>query len=304
MSRRVVICGYFSLPYKTNTVGDLLVLSVLQEWLEQMGIEYDVVSDYKEVISNAIPLEAICMSQYDAMIFVCGPLADFDSLIQFIQTFDGLKKIAINISIVDDKSKIVDLFDYIIPRDSKSEINFDLSLSKLLLDRVPVVGLVFVGPQKEYVMQKHKVVEEIVVEALRKLEIASVYIDTKVPFNEYGLQNTVEIMSVISKMDAIITTRLHGSILSLKAHVPFISIDPISCGAKVSRQMRKIGWPYVLDVDNLSLNKLVQMIQKVLSKDIDNLIRQVEKQYTNNFENEKKMMMKRLENALYEENFY
>lgn len=272
MRRHVVICGYFSLKYKTNTAGDLIVLSVLKTWLESLEYTYDIVADTSIPNEITIPIEMVNLNKYNAMIFVCGPLADFELLQHFVQHFDGIKKIAINVSIVNENSKILELFDYIFPRDSKLTTNYDMSIEKRIDKRVPVVGLIYVGPQSEYSEQKHLHVEKIVSNVLEEKEIAIVRIDTKLPYNEYDLKSISEIISVISKMDFVITTRLHGSILSLKAHVPFISIDPISAGEKVTRQIEKVGWPFIINVDNLTKDALEKMIGQVLLPETKQLL--------------------------------
>lgn len=301
MKKRVIICGYFSLQYRTNTAGDLIVLSVLLEWLDSLDYSYDVVTDFPISTVNAVSLDSIDIEEYDAMIFVCGPLADFESLISFVKRFNGIKKIAINVSVVDEKIKIVELFDYILPRDTTYLVNFDMAIEKRINSFAPVVGLIFVGPQKEYSLQQHSKVEEIVFATLNQLNLPYVRIDTKLPYNEYGLKSEKEIISVISKMDLVITTRLHGSILSLKSHVPFITIDPISMGAKVTRQLTKIEWPLTIGVDSLTTERLEQLIRKAIQPETKQLVCQVDNSCMEKYQISKQKMISELKEALIDE---
>ena len=300
MKKRVIICGYFSLEYKTNTVGDLIVLSTLTDWLDELNIEYDVASNFLGSGSRAISLDNVIVDDYDAMIFVCGPLADFDPLISFIERFKAIKRIAINVSIIDDHSKIVELFDCIIPRDTCNITNFDMAIEKSITKYVPVVGLIFVGPQIEYAEQKHSSVEDTVISVLNELGYAIIRIDTKVPYNEYELKDQYQIISAITKMDIVITTRLHGSILSLKAHTPFIAIDPISKGAKVTKQVGKIGWPYLINVDDLTPDNLKRLIQRALSSESKSLTYDIENKCLELYKNNRDSMLSKLKEALYE----
>lgn len=53
-----------------------------------------------------------------------------------------------------------------------------------------------------------------------------------IEWNKGGLRSQDIIMSLISPMDLVITTRLHGTVLAIKNGVPAIPIDPVSGGAK------------------------------------------------------------------------
>jgi polysaccharide pyruvyl transferase WcaK-like protein len=52
-------------------------------------------------------------------------------------------------------------------------------------------------------------------------------------------------------MDAVVTTRLHGLVLALKAGIPVAAVDPVAGGAKVLHQAWEIGWPYARAADDL-----------------------------------------------------
>ena len=55
----------------------------------------------------------------------------------------------------------------------------------------------------------------------------------------------------------MVTTRLHGMVLSLRQGVPAVAIDAIPGGAKVTRQAAALGWPAALraDVSDEALGK-------------------------------------------------
>jgi hypothetical protein len=50
-------------------------------------------------------------------------------------------------------------------------------------------------------------------------------------------------------MDAVVTTRLHGLVLGLKAGVPVLAVDPVAGGGKVTAQGKALGWPVVAAED-------------------------------------------------------
>ena len=183
-----------------------------------------------------------------------------------MKPFSSIKKVALNVSVVET-SDLSEDFDVIIARDSMVDARPDISLATTP-EKVPVIGLIYVGKQKEYPTQQHERVEELVDTVLAKLGAARVMIDTKIPHNEYGLQSIAQIESVMSHMDLVITTRLHGSVLTLLNGVPVVAIDSVPEGAKVSRQMAAIGWPLVYRVSDLDETKLEQAIRNALSKNM------------------------------------
>jgi hypothetical protein len=114
---------------------------------------------------------------------------------------------------------------------------------------LPVVGLCLVEPYPgASVEAANTAVERLVASK----EMSIVKIDTRLDANETGLRSPAEIESLIARMDAVVTTRLHGMVLALKNSIPVVAIDPMSGGAKIRRQAEIIGWPTVFDVDALT----------------------------------------------------
>src|SRR5207248_6400933 len=70
---------------------------------------------------------------------------------------------------------------------------------------------------------------------------------------------------LIAKMDALITTRLHGLVLALKNGVPALAIDPLGDGRKLLRQCDVVEWPIVFSAHNLSQQRLVEALEYCLS---------------------------------------
>lgn len=300
MKKRAIICGYFSIEKEVNTVGDLMVLSTLTNWLKEINVEYDIISDFLGSEYTVIPLDKVIVDNYDVLIFVCGPIFDYPPLIDFIQKFRSIKRIALNVSVIENSPIIVSMFDTIIPRDSSISTNYDMALEYKINSSVPVIGLILVGPQHEYLNQRHSKVEEIIGQVLNEINAAVIRIDTKVPYNEYELKNEQQIASTIAKMDMVITTRLHGSLLALKEHVPFIAIDPIPKSAKVSRQVNKIGWPYLINVDDLTSDKLIGLVNQALSVEAKKLTYDIEKRCMKQFGVSREQIISVIKEEIYE----
>lgn len=257
---RILITGWFSFELPHNTAGDLLAKETAIKWAIDAGFVCDVAVPRPQC-DEEVNVNTVDPADYIAVVFVCGPLTN-GHIAPLMQKFKGIKRIALNVSVVPS-SDVSSEFDIIIPRDAPGEANPDISLATRTV-KTPVIGLIYVGHQKEYPTQQHELVEQLVEEVVREMDIAVVPIDTKLPNNEYGLSSISQIESVISSMDLVITTRLHGSLLSLRNGIPAISIDPVPSGAKVRSQMRTIGWPLSYTIDELNKVKLKTAIELAL----------------------------------------
>jgi hypothetical protein len=260
--RRIIISGWFSFNLPHNTAGDLLAQQSAVAWATEAGYEcFVAVACPKEV--HEVATESLRAKDYDAVVFVCGPLTE-SHISSFMQKFSDIKRIALNVSIVAT-SNLSKEFDVIIPRDTPIQTNPDISLATPT-QIVPVAGLIYVGRQREYPTQQHDAVEILVQKVVQKIGLATVGIDTKLPHNQYGLSSIAQVESVIRHMDIVITTRLHGSVLSLRNGVPPVVIDPVPEGAKVIRQMKALKWPLAYTIGNLTEQQLEAAIQSALAK--------------------------------------
>jgi polysaccharide pyruvyl transferase WcaK-like protein len=97
------------------------------------------------------------------------------------------------------------------------------------------------------------------------VEAARVTIDTSLLNNQGGLRTAGEIESMIAKMDAVITTRLHGTVLAIKNGVPVIPIDPIEGGAKISQQVKALNWPLLFNAASIDPTKLSEAFDYCLT---------------------------------------
>ena len=97
------------------------------------------------------------------------------------------------------------------------------------------------------------------------MDVAVVEIDTCLdPDNRTGFRSPAQIEAVISKMDLVVTTRLHGLVLSLKNGVPVVAVDPVKGGQKVLRQAETLAWPHRFTPETASEKALSDAIFKCL----------------------------------------
>ena len=266
---RALIAGWFSWPDCNATAGDVMACDVISQWLTNAGLEHD--------IARAAPIEptldwkALDPKQYTHLVFVCGPFNDNAYARDILEAFSHCKKIGVNLSMI---ARLEDYnpFDLLYERDSDRMNRPDLVFAAGL-DDAPVAGLLLVHPQKEYGdLGKHKQAHDLIKHVLAVRGVACVPIDTCLEYNAAGLNGPVQINAVMSRMDLVVTTRMHGLVMALRNGIPAVAVDAISGGAKVLAQAQSVEWPVVTTVDNLTEQWLTDAIGLCLSPAIEQAV--------------------------------
>lgn len=250
---KTLVLGWFSFEYYGATAGDLMAKDVVCEWLEAAGHSYDVA--LAPPFEGGVDWRSVDPAPYTHMLFVCGPFGESPDTVAFLERFGHCRKLGVNLSMLQNLDEW-NPFDVLIERDSSRADNPDISL---LCDqpKVPVVGLCLVEPQEEYRKRaRHKEANEALQRLVDSREMAVVPIDTRLDKNGTGLRTQAEVESLLASMDVVLTTRLHGTVLSLKNGVPAIALDAILGGAKVTRQAAVLGWPMHFQIETVTDRQL------------------------------------------------
>jgi hypothetical protein len=248
MQKKTLVIGWFSFELMGATAGDFIAKDVACDWLRKAGVD-PVVAVTAPSGSGEVATEMILPEEYETVVFVCGPIGDGPPLNFFLDRFPHARKFALNVSLMQTREQW-NPFVAIMERDSSLRTNPDITFAAV--DAVvPLVGLILVGPQEEYPTQRHELAEQAFERAVRGRDIAVVSIDTRLDINRYGLRSPAQVESAIAKMDAVLTTRLHGAVLALRRHVPPVVIDSVPGGTKLLAQMQRIGWPLVFHTGDL-----------------------------------------------------
>jgi hypothetical protein len=263
-----LIVGWFSFDLMGATAGDLIAKDIACEWLKRAGLTPEVAM-WKPSRPGEVATESVVPDNYDRLVFVCGPIGDGPPLNTFLDRFPHARKYALNVSMLQERSEW-NPFEAIAERDSSERTNPDISFAASD-SNVPVVGLILVGPQDEYPTQRHDLAEKIFDEVLDSRDVAVVRIDTRLDVNPYGLRTPAQVESLIAKMDAVLTTRLHGAAFALRRGVPPVVIDSIPGGTKVRAQMERIGWPLVFDTSDLHLADVAAALDYALTTEVRSL---------------------------------
>ena len=261
---RTLVVGWFSFELMGATAGDIISKDVLCGWLRRLGAEHDVMMWAPQRANELRPSE-IDPLEYANVVFVCGPIGDGPPINAFLERFPHTRKFALNVTLLQNRDDW-NPFEFALERDSSAEVNPDITfLAPTAI--APVVGLILVGPQKEYRTQRHDLAEQAFSQVIENRDVAIIRIDTRLDENRYGLRTPAQVESAIARMDAVLTTRLHGAAIAIRRGVPPVVIDPLPGGAKVLAQMRRIGWPLVFHAGDLEPRRISAALDYALTPD-------------------------------------
>ncbi|MGB1124680.1 MAG: polysaccharide pyruvyl transferase family protein [Phycisphaeraceae bacterium] len=254
---KVLIAGWFSFEQMGASAGDILARDRTAKWLADAGINFDVAVE--EPFEGDVRLSEVNPDEYSHFLFVCGPFGSGWPINEMMQRFAGCKWIGLNLTMLE-KLDDWNPFDLLVERDSDKTKRADLVFLTEPV-RVPKIGLILVHKQKEYGSRcRHEEVDQLIRSELASIDAAVVQIDTRLDHNATGLNSIGQIETMIASMDLTVTTRLHGTVLSLKNGVPPIVIDPIAGTAKVTAQCRQIGWERCIGAEECTADWLRESI--------------------------------------------
>lgn len=255
---KTLVAGWFSFDRGGATAGDVLACELACEWLESIGCDYDLA--LAPPFCGGVNWRLVDPKSYTQVIFVCGPFQTYSLEMEFLQHFAGCRIIGLNLTMPVPLEQW-NPFDLLFERDSTRAANPDISfLSRQ--PRVPVVGVCLVEP---YLNALDAVANAAIQRLIAAREMSVVLIDTRLDNNITGLRSPAEVESLIARMDVVVTTRLHGTVLSLKNGVPVVAIDPEAGGAKIVRQGKTIGWDVVFAANTVTDAALEQAFDYCLT---------------------------------------
>ena len=263
-SSRALIVGHFS------TFGDLEVLSKVEDRLHHIGVEYDVVPYSSRIQARTnkwINTANIKPAKYSHVVVVCGPFssANLNRNPDIFLRLQHCVWVGVNLTMIES-SRDFNPFQVLLERDSDRTARPDISFAHEAA-RVPVVGLCLVHPQAIYGnRQRHDHANAALRALIERSNLAVIELDTAWPSsdNAFGLRSPAEFESVVRRIDVMLTTRLHGMVLSLKNGIPVIAIDAIKGGAKVSQQANAVGWSEIFAVESVSDEDLILSLARCL----------------------------------------
>jgi hypothetical protein len=259
---RILVTGWFSLDDGEITAGDALACETVRGWLAAAGVPHDVAAIDGFRHDGDVGAARVDPASYSHVLFVCGPVAS-PKVARLLKPFDHCRRIAVGVSMTAGDG---DCFDDVLPRDGGTAARPDLSLGAPAA-ATAVVGVTLSHPQPEYGDRgRHELANGLVRDLMRQTPAAPLELDTRLDAREALACRTAErFTSLLARVDAVVTTRLHGLVLALRAGVPAVALDPIAGGAKVAAQAAALGWPAVRTVEDTDVAQLAELLDWCLT---------------------------------------
>ncbi|PYE17455.1 polysaccharide pyruvyl transferase [Williamsia limnetica] len=242
---KVLLVSWATFTHGEATAGDVLAVRRVENELTEQAIDFDTA--WSPVFRpGELCLDDVAPEDYTHLVFICGPCHG-EQVESLHHRFPDAVRIAVGVSVIDADDPAVTGFDRVIARDGDGRERHDLA-TFAPLGRVPVVAVILAPGQGEYGdRRRHERTHAQILEALAERDVAVLPVDTRLDTRDATAPSTPEqLCSVLSRADAVVSTRLHGLVLGLRMGVPVLAIDPVDGGAKVSAQARIAHWPAAL----------------------------------------------------------
>jgi hypothetical protein len=262
--KHALVAGWFSFHgHGHATAGDLLAAELTCDWLQEAGFTFDLALD--PPFAGGIDWRKARNEDYSHVVFVCGPFGKSNVTEEFMLHFEGCRIIGLNLT-MNQPREVWNPFDALIERNNSIEESFNVTRPDMsFLSPRPLVPVIGVCLVERYGARFENEAYMAIKRLIDSREMSVVMIDTRLDENKSGLCSPAEIESLLARMDMVITTRLHGTVLSLKNGVPVIAIDPGGDSLKIKRLANEIDWPMAYSAGDLDDETLIAALDFCLS---------------------------------------
>ncbi|PXY28358.1 polysaccharide pyruvyl transferase family protein [Prauserella muralis] len=252
---RVLVTGWPSFLHGEATAGDVLSMRTVAAALDTAGVAFDTAWS-PAFRPGALHLDDAEPAAYSHVVFACGP-AHGEQLRWLHDRYASCRRIAVGVSVIDPADRAVTGFHRVLARDGDAVARADLALAASTT-RVPVAGFVLAPGQHEYgERRRHEQVHEALLDWAGGLDCARVPLDTRLDSADWRHCATGDaFVSLVERLDVVVTTRLHGLVLALHAGVPALAVDPVAGGGKVSAQAHALDWPALVPAEQADAGRL------------------------------------------------
>ncbi len=277
--KRVLLAWWGAMDGDGETIGDLFAVWRVAVIAQSVGYAIDFASRYRcgamdRIGASTVKWAEVNPDDYDLLCFVCGPIVYQAGPFQdLIERFHEVKKLAIGVSILPaNVPGHGNPFDFVLARDGLPKPVGDIAFDPRELRDLPAargnrVGLCFRGAQSEYGDDACRDVraEAIANRIARTIGGEIVLLDTRL----FGHPDQDKlIVDTFATCRFVVSTRLHGSLLSLALGRPAVAIDQTCNGAKVYQALNRIEWPYLLRADTAS-DADIEFVERNIVTEVD-----------------------------------
>lgn len=265
---RILVVGWSSVLHGEATAGDVLAMDAVAAALSTAGVDHDVAWSAVMCPPGGLRLDDADPDRYSHLVFVCGP-ATGRPLAGLHERFAHCRRIAVGVSVLDAADPVTAGFHRVIARDRPgADARRDLA-ARPEPQPVPVLGVHLTAGQHEYgARRRHDTVRPGLEAWLGGLDAARLPLETRLDPRDWRLPGTAaQVGSVLARLDAVVSMRMHGLVLGLRAGVPVLAVDPVAGGGKVTAQARAWDWPAVVGPERLGPAVLDEQLRWCLSGD-------------------------------------
>ncbi|MFF7361603.1 polysaccharide pyruvyl transferase family protein [Streptomyces sp. NPDC008125] len=249
---RVLVTGWFSFLDGEVTAGDALAERAVAAALDHLEIQHDTAWS-PAFAPESLTLEAALPEDYEVVVFVCGPLHG-ERLAELHRRYASCRRVAIGVSVLSSDDAAVRGFHEVVARDGPDGTAMaDLAANAPARAAPAVAGVALTYGQGEYGNRRnHDRVGDVLLPWLAAQDCARIEADTRLARDDWHHCRTPDqYLSLVGRLDVMITDRLHGLVLALRAGIPALVVDPVEGGAKVTAQARLLRWPALLRGETL-----------------------------------------------------
>ena len=267
-AKRALLVGHFS------TVGDIECLEFIKRVLSEARIEYDIAAfraDVRRAIPGAISPQAAKPNSYSHLLVVCGPYSreHFEKNHFEIERYTHCNRIGLNVTMVDPLTRW-NPFDVLIERDLDSAHRPDLTFL-MGAESAILLGRCVIEKQPEYGQrQRHAAVIKSITDLTERRKLPAIDIDTRWPTASTSLNGYLAsgaTNALISRVNVLVTNRLHGLVFAIRNGVPALAIDAVAGGDKVTAQARTLQWPICLQSNEITPNAMDEALEWCLTQE-------------------------------------
>src|SRR5262249_15595009 len=211
--KKVRGAGVLRLGKGGGAAGDVGARAVVGNGPGRAGRRYDVA--LAPPFAGGVAWPQVDVDDYSEVIFVCGPFGNGWPVTDFLERFAGRRLIGLNLTMLEPLDRW-NPFALLWERDSSAVARPDMAIAASH-PQVPVVGRALTDTNpKSGERDSHDHATRMLRDFAARRGLAAVDIDPRLDTDPAGLRTATQVESLIARMDVILTTRLHGTVLAIK----------------------------------------------------------------------------------------
>ncbi len=240
---RALVIGWASFRHGESTPVDVLGMRRIDAALSAAAVPHDLAwsPPYRP---GGVNYEEVDPARYSHVVFAGGRAHGWQVL-EVHRRFAHCWRIAVGVSVDDPDDETIVGFDQVLARDHTGIATPDLAI-EVPTDDVLVVGVILEESTRSSTLTRW----------IAGLDCGRVPLDPRLASSDWERCATPDqFTSILSHLDVVVTNRLSGLVLALRAGVPALAVDPVDGGGAVTAQADALGWPALVPAGEAELTE-------------------------------------------------